>query len=149
MSAQRVRTAARLASVAAFRDAQARQELAVARRERDEARAAVEEAERAMVWIEHRRQLELEKSRVDSVICAWLDEVRVVAASALAARESLSSHADERERQAASLWRDAHVRQEGTAARAEAIFTAHVSEQDARIAARATETWLALARGQA
>ena len=148
MSAQRVRTAARLASVAAFRDAQGRQDLAVARRVRDEAHAAVEEAERAMVWVERRRQLELEKSHVDGVICAWLDEVRVVAAGALAARELLSTKADERARRAATLWRDAHVRQEGTAARATAILTAHVSEQDARGAARATETWLALARGQ-
>ena len=148
MSAQRVRTAARLASVAAFRDAQARQQLALARRERDDARGAVEEAERALSWIEQRRQLELQSERVDGVICGWLDEVRMVASSALFARESLSAQAAGRERQAAGIWRDAHVKQEGTAARAEAVLLSHVSEQDARTAERATETWIALARGR-
>jgi hypothetical protein len=148
MSAQRVRTSARLAGVAAFRDAQARQQLAATRKERDDAREAVAEAERAMRWIEQRRQLELQAERVDGVICAWLDDVRMVAAGALSARESLCQQAEEREQEATGVWRDAHVKREGTAARAEAVLLSHVSEQDARTAERATETWIALAKGR-
>lgn len=147
MNRARVRLARRLATVEAFREARVAQCLAEAKREHARAREAVEEAGRALVWIERRRGAELDGGRFDVAICEWLDQARLLAAGALAAREHLAERASGEEENQVGKWVTARARREGTAHRAEAMHDAHVADVEARSADRALETWLASSRG--
>lgn len=145
MSRSRVKTAARMVAVAAFRETVARQDLADARQQERNARDAVEEAERGLVWLEARRLQELDAGRPDPLLLAWLDQARDVAGSAHAVRSAHLAETTTRARASTTSWVDSRRREDQFGERETRLSKASEAEDEKRLDGQRLDAWLARA----
>jgi hypothetical protein len=141
----RVRLAARIAAVEAFREERDRQKLAVARHESTMADAALTKAELAWRGIEEERAVALAVHHDLARYVLWGDlAAHACDVHALATTKAI--HAEEMAAKAAQHWADARVRADATQDRAEHVEREDTAAVDARSFADAVDLWLSRAR---
>lgn len=141
----RVRLAARIAAVEAFREERDRQKLAVARHESTLAEAALTKAELAWRGIEEERAVALAVHHDLARYMLWGD-LAAHACDVHALASTKATYADDAATKASQRWADARVRADATQDRAERVERDDASAVDARIFADAMDLWLSRAR---
>lgn len=141
MKPARVRLAARIAAIEAFREESERQRLAIARRAASDAAAAAEHAERALLEVERARVEALTVRQDVARYLMWGDlAIRACRQHEQAAHAARVANAGADER--SSAWAVIKARADATDDRAIRMERAEVDDVEARQAADRMDLWM-------
>jgi len=147
MRSSRVRLAARIAAIEAFREERQRQQLAVARHASASASAALTTVELAWRELEEKRAVALAVDHDLARYVLWGD-LSTHACEVHAQASTDASKAEEVAVEASLRWVDARVRADATDDRAERVDRDDASVVEARVFADAIDLWLSRSRRQ-
>jgi hypothetical protein len=148
MRSARVRLAARIAAIEAFREDRQRQQLAVARHASASAEAELTSAELTWRELEEKRTLALAVHQDLARYVLWGD-LSAHACDVHALASAIAAKAEEAATDASLRWADARVRADATDDRAARVDRDDMSAVEVRVFADAMDLWLSRTRRNA